>query len=113
MRPSKEQNQETWNKKDRLNEVSLALAKEVLTRHSIATIRAKGLSNIDRWHANGVWTSAFAEWQDILSRGSDEDVINAMTSMDQRSVRLRQSAPYPGLIDEETRRRIFDEILGH
>lgn len=96
---------------DRLNDAKDARAKEILARHSIATIRAKGLSNLERWKSQGTWCSAYDEWRAILIEGSDEDVATAMTSKDQRYVRLRQSPPYPGLLDEETRKRIWDEVM--
>lgn len=111
MSTKKEAARGTRNKQTRLNEVSVELAKAILARHDIATIRAKGLSNLDRWNANGVWCSAHDEWREILVNGSDEDLIHAMTSMDPRSVRLRCSPPYPGLLDEETRLQIFNNVL--
>jgi hypothetical protein len=99
------------NKHDRLNEVKDALAREILAQHDVATIRAKGLSNLDRWKAKGTWCSAYDEWRQILSAGSDEEVILAMTDKREHFVRLRQSPPYPGMLGEETRLRIWDEVM--
>lgn len=101
----------TRNMQDRLNEVKDALAKEILARHDVATIRAKGISNLDRWKAKGTWCSAYDEWRQILIAGSDEEVVTAMTNKHEHFVRLRQSPPYPGMLREETRLRIWDEVM--
>jgi len=111
MTQSKEKIRQERNKQDRLNEVKDALAKEILARHDVATIRIKGLSNLDRWQAKGTWCSAYDEWRQILITGSDEEVVTAMTDKHEHFVRLRQSPPYPGMLGEETRMRIWDEVM--
>jgi hypothetical protein len=108
---SKEKNRPERNKQDRLNEVKDALAKEILARHDVATIRVRGLSNLDRWQAKGTWCSAYDEWRQILIAGSDEEVVTAMSDKHEHFVRLRQSPPYPGMLGEETRMRIWDEVM--
>lgn len=111
MKHQKKQTRPARNMQDRLNEVKDALAKEVLARHDVATIRAKGLSNLDRWQAKGTWCSAYDEWRQILIAASDEEVVTAMTDKHEDCVRLRQSPPYPGMLGEETRLRIWDEVM--
>lgn len=111
MTHSKKEIRQTRNKQDRLNEVKDVLAKEILARHSVASIRAKGLSNLDRWQAKGTWCSAYDEWRQILIAGSDEEVVTAMTDKHEHFVRLRQSPPYPGMLGEEIRLRIWDEVM--
>lgn len=96
--------------KDVHNERRRRNAVEILKHFDIQTIRAKGLSNMERWEANGVWVSAHEEWKIILTDGSDDEVIAFMTGTDERCVRLRQSAPYVGLLDEEARLRIWYEV---
>jgi hypothetical protein len=96
--------------KDDHNERRRRSAHEILKRCSIQQIRDKGLKNMDRWQSNGVWVSAMDEWRAILQDGSDADVVAVMTGIDERSVRLRQSAPFSGLLDEETRLRIWHEV---
>jgi hypothetical protein len=96
---------------DRLNEVKDALAKEILARHPVAAIRATGLSNLERWKAQGSWCSADDEWRQILTAYSDEEVIAVMTDKHEFFVRLRQSPPYPGMLDEETRLRIWSDVM--
>lgn len=108
---SKEETRYERNTHDRLNEVKDAMAKEILARHDIATIRAKSLSNLDRWKANGTWCSAYDEWREILLAGSDKELATAMTDQHEHFIRLRQSPPYPGLLDEETRLRIWSEVM--
>lgn len=69
----------------------------------LSAIRAKSLANMDRWEAKGTWVSAHDEWREIMTNGSDAEVTAAMTGRDQEANRLRQSAPYIGIIDEVTR----------
>lgn len=88
---------------DYLDEFKLRCAKAVLHRVDLSTIRAKSLSNMDRWEANGTRVSAHEEWRELMTKGTDADVIAAMTGKDQKANRLRQSAPYIGIIDEVTR----------
>lgn len=76
------------------------IAQALLKQTDLATIRRESLANLDRWKANGVWVSALDEWRQLMTQGSDEEVIAAMTGQDERSTRLRASAPYSGLLDE-------------
>ena len=108
---SKEKTRYKRNTHDCLNEVKDAMAKEILARHDIATIRAKSLSNLDCWKAGGTWCSAYDEWRQILIAGSDEELATAMTDKHEHFIRLRQSPPYPGLLDEKTRMRIWNETM--
>lgn len=96
--------------KDTHNERRRRNAAEILKRFDIQTIRPKGLQNMERWKANGVWVSAHEEWKIIVTDRSDDEIVAVMTGIDERSVRLRQSAPYVGLLDEETRLRIWHEV---
>ena len=99
------------NMQDRLNDVKDALAKEILARHDIATIREKSLSNLDRWEAKGTWCSAYEEWRVILIEDNDVGLVTAMTDKHEYFVRLRQSPPYPGLLDENTRLKIWSDVM--
>jgi len=98
------------NPHDRLDEFKLRAAVAVLERADMLTIRSVGLANLDRWASMGVWVSAYDEWRALLTTGTDEAIRHAMTSRDQNANRLRQSPPYPGLLDEVTRQRILSEL---
>lgn len=86
------------NAQDRLDTRKLQTAKLILQNFSMTEIRNKSIENIRRWNANGVWVSAHDEWSCLMSEGSDEQVIAAMTGDDERANRLRQSPPYCGLL---------------
>ena len=98
------------NPHDRIDEFKLRAAVAVLERADIATIRSVGLANLDRWASMGVWVSAHDEWRALLTTGTDDAIRHAMSSRDQNANRLRQSPPYPGLLDEVTRQRILLEV---
>lgn len=91
------------NSHDQLDEFKLRCAIAILQTADLSTIRAKSLANMDRWRAKGTWVSAHDEWREIMTNRSDAEVIAAMTGRDQKANRLRQSAPYTGIIDEVTR----------
>lgn len=99
------------NKHDRLNEVKEALAKTILARYSAPLIRAKSRSNLARWKSQGTWCSAYDEWQALIDEGDDEALVVAMSSKDEKYVRLRQSPPYVGLLDQATRLRVWEEVM--
>ncbi|NTB05900.1 hypothetical protein [Agrobacterium tumefaciens] len=94
-----ERSQNVRNTHDELDDKKLRMARLIVRQFSIATIRERCLANLRRWNENGVWVSAHDEWRTILERGSDEEVIAAMTGTDQRANRLRQTPPYSGLIE--------------
>lgn len=88
------------NQQDVQDRRKLLMARRIIECFSLAMIRQHSLGNLDRWQNNGVWVSAFDEWREVLSQGSDERLIAVMTSEDQHSNRLRQSAPYAGLLEQ-------------
>lgn len=86
------------NPQTKLDAKKLNTAKRVLQRCSLAEIRKKSLANIARWIEQETWVSALDEWRALMEKGSDAEVIAVMIGTDQRSNRLRQSAPYVGLL---------------
>lgn len=96
---------------DRIDEFKRIAAIAVLEAADLSQIRAKSLKNLSRWNAAGVWVSAHDEWRRLMTTGSDAEIVYAMTSTDQESNRLRQSPPYVGLIDEPTRKSLWEQIV--
>src|SRR4051794_33230546 len=70
----------------------------VVDRFTPRQIRAKSLANLLRWKESGAWVSAYDEWSEIMKGGDDGVLFAAMLGRDQRSIRLRQSMPYVGLL---------------
>lgn len=97
---------ERGNDQDRLDRRKLVMARAILKLCTIEEIRRKSLENIRRWNDGGVWVSAHDEWRKILEQGTDREVIAAMTGEDERANRLRQSAPYSGLLNTATLERL-------
>lgn len=84
----------TRNDHAKLDEKKRQRAIYILERVSLTTIRQMSLDTLARWKNQGTWCSAYSEWAELMSSGSDEAVIYAMTSFDENSNRLRQSPPY-------------------
>jgi antitoxin component of MazEF toxin-antitoxin module len=91
---------------DRLKR-NFALA--VVSRFSVAQIRAQILANLHRWKAKGTWVSAYDEWQRLAKRDDDGALLAAMLGDDEHSNQLRQSAPYVGLLASEEVQRINEQ----
>lgn len=88
------------NKQDLQDHRKLAMARLITEKFSIPVIRSRSLENMARWQKNGVWVSAFEEWRELLTSGTDLQVLLVITGLDEKSNRLRQSAPYAGLLTQ-------------
>lgn len=87
------------NRQTLLDAKKLASATRVLQYCTIDQIRRKSLENIKRWNSKGTWVSAHDEWRALMEHGTDQEIIAVMIGADERSNRLRQSAPYVGLVE--------------
>ncbi len=81
-----------------LEQKKLKRAKLILSIYSMPEIIEKSLSNLKRWKANDVWCSAYSEWQEMMESGDSAVIRDAMIGESERSIRLRQSPPYAGLL---------------
>lgn len=66
------------------------------------------LRNLERWEKNseGVAPQWIAEWRDILQQPWPA-IAALITEQSENAVRLRQSSPFPGILTDEERRRIY------
>jgi len=96
------------NEQDRLDRMKLLICRAILDQADLNTIRSTSLGNLQRWKSQGAWCSAYDEWTVLMTSGRDEDITAAMTGLDEKSNRLRQSPPYPGIIDQHIREQIID-----
>jgi len=92
-----------------LDEHKRRIAVAVASACTAQQIRAHGLANLYRWKKNGVSVSAYEEWQAILERASDGELFATMLGQDERSIRLRQSPPYVGLLPRAEIERLNEE----
>ena len=92
-----------------LDELRRTMALAVVRQSTPEQIRAQILANLHRWKRRGVWVSAFDEWRDIAKSGDDGVLFAAMLGCDEDAVRLRQSAPYVGLLPQEEVRKLNEE----
>jgi hypothetical protein len=91
---------------DDLDNLKFQLSLATLERASLPRIRQKSLANLARWRAAGTWGLVYDEWHELISCGSDAEIVGIMTGLDENSNRLRQSPPYVGIVDEDTREKL-------
>jgi antitoxin component of MazEF toxin-antitoxin module len=92
-----------------LDALKRAIALEVAGRHDAHEIRRRSAANLARWKHSGMWSSAYDEWQDIVSSNDDGRLYAAMLGQDERANRLRQSMPFVGMLPEEVLERLREE----
>lgn len=92
-----------------LDELKRELALAVVRRFTPREIRAQSLANLHRWKQQGVWISAYDEWQELIEQGDDGALFAAMLGRDERANRLRQSPPYVGLLPREEVRKLNEK----
>jgi antitoxin component of MazEF toxin-antitoxin module len=95
-----------------LDELRRSIALAVVRSHTPREIRAQILANLRRWKARGVWGRAYEEWQEIASGSDDGRLFAVMLGRDEEGTRLRQSAPFVGLLPKEEVRRLNEEAAG-
>ncbi|MDE2448242.1 MAG: AbrB/MazE/SpoVT family DNA-binding domain-containing protein [Gammaproteobacteria bacterium] len=92
-----------------LDELRRSIALAVVQRHTPREIRAQILANLHRWKQHGVWGRAYEEWREIASDKDDGRLFAAMLGRDEVAVRMRQSAPFVGLLPKEEVRRLNEK----
>ena len=95
-----------------LEEHKRRLAAAVTSRFGAREIRARILANLHRWKQQGAWVSAYDEWRAIAEAEDDGALFAAMLGRDERSLRLRDSAPYVGLLPREEVKKLNEEAAG-
>src|SRR5215469_7733345 len=97
---------------EELDELRLRMALAIVRQFTPAQVRAQILANLRRWRRQGVWVAAFDEWRRIANSDDDGELFAAMLGRNEDAVRLRQSAPYAGLLSPKEVRRINEEAAG-
>lgn len=77
---------------------------------SPGAVIAHAQNNLKRWRKqNGEGFYWMSEWDNILAQGA-EAVGSILTGLDQRSILLRSSSPFPGIITQGERMAILDKF---
>jgi antitoxin component of MazEF toxin-antitoxin module len=97
---------------EELDELRLKMALAIVRQFTPTQVRAQILANLHRWERQGVWVSAFDEWREIANGDDDGELFAAMLGRNEKAVRLRQSAPYAGLLSPKEVRNINEEAAG-
>ena len=92
-----------------LDELRRSIAVAVVEGHTPRVIRAQILANLHRWKQHGVWGGAYEEWRDIALDNDDGRLFAVMLGRDEEAVRLRQSAPFVGLLPKEQVRTLNEK----
>lgn len=92
-----------------LEDLKRKIAAAVASHCTANQIRAHSLANLHRWKSNGVWVSAYDEWKSILKSDDDGQLFAIMLGRDETAARLRQSAPYAGLLPREQLKKLNEE----
>lgn len=95
-----------------LDQLRREIALAIVRRFDPRQIRAQILANLHRWTRQGVWVSAYDEWRAIAERADDGELYAAMLGSDENALRLRQSAPYVGLLPRQEVNRLNEEAAG-
>jgi len=88
--------------------VALAVVRNFTARQ----IRAQILANLHRWKRQDVWGEAYEEWRKIATSDDDGALFSAMLGRDEDAIRLRQSAPFVGLLSKDEVRKLNEEAAG-
>ncbi|HEU5135883.1 MAG TPA: hypothetical protein VFU13_12110 [Steroidobacteraceae bacterium] len=92
-----------------LDELKRSIALAVVRGFTPREIRGQILANLHRWKTQGMWVPAFDDWRELAQRDDDGALFAAMLGRDERSVQLRQSMPFVGLLSREEVRRLHEE----
>jgi hypothetical protein len=92
-----------------LDQLKLLYACAVIRGFTPREIRAKALANLHRWKAQGIWVAAYDEWRHIVQSDDDGLLFAAMLGREENAVRLRQSAPYVGLLSAKEVEALHEE----
>jgi hypothetical protein len=95
-----------------LDELRRSISLAIVRRFTPCEIRAQILANLHRWERQGVWGAAYKEWRDIADGKDDGELFAAMLGRDENAVRLRQSAPFVGLLPKGEVRKLNEEAAG-
>lgn len=95
------------NHHELLDDLKLWLSEATLSVADLHTIRAKSVTNLQRWKAQGTWGVNYDEWLDLMVHGSDDHIVQMMIGKGDEPNRLRHSIPYVGIVDEETRTKLL------
>jgi hypothetical protein len=95
-----------------LDELRRSISLAIVRRFTPREIRAQILANLHRWKRQGVWGAAYEEWQDLVEGEDDGELFAAMLGRDENAVRLRQSAPFVGLLPKREVRKLNEEAAG-
>ena len=94
---------------------SLELHREIVKRLQVEPeLWNIPLQNIDRWQKqDGGLKQSHLVWKTILTTLPHEEIIKLLLSKSQRSTQLRSCTPFVGIIDPETRNKIFEKYKQH
>lgn len=94
----------------RSEEYKRQLAAAVVSHFSAREIRARILANLDRYEQQNNWISTYDEWLEIAEGDDDWALFAVMLGRDERSARLRDEAPYVGMLPKDEVKKIKESF---
>jgi hypothetical protein len=73
------------------------------------TVARRNLDQLLDTHPRGVAAEQLRRWAQLLA-GPTDDLLEALVSRSPRSIELRQSSPFAGVLTERERQRVLDEF---
>lgn len=97
------------NMQKRSDERSIALHKEIAEKlRSNPNLWDVPKKNIIKWKKmKDRLPQAFIEWENILSKKTEEQILSILEDDSEDSIRLRSSSPFTGILNESERKTIF------
>ena len=92
-----------------LDQLRLSISFAVVRNCPPGEIRAKSLANLHKWKQQGTWGPAYEEWREILDSNDDGWLYAVMLGRNEDAIRLRQSMPYVGLLQQVELSRLYEE----
>ena len=91
--------------------LAIAVADQLRHQPELVDVAKRNIAAWMKGSSSGV-RSALAEW-DIALNGSIDEVIGLLTSEGAKSVRLRQSNPFAGVLSSRQRTEILNRFSDH
>ena len=68
---------------------------------------SKPEQNLEKWLKMNVCIDTYSEWRRIFNTSSKEEIIEIISSNSERSIKLRSSSPFTGILTPKERNLFF------
>jgi hypothetical protein len=68
---------------------------------------SKPEKNLEKWIKNNVCINSYSEWIEVFKTLSKEEIIELISGNSEKSIKLRSSSPFSGILTPEERNSFF------